>query len=255
MVNNTLIFQCRDEHGPIQIFEDGITRSLHFGSRSRQSAMLLLHPTILVLSYTRAILTSLLYMPMPKRVLILGHGGGSLLKFLLQHFHEMTIDVVELRQRVVDISHQYFQVPESHPRLNIHIADALHFVQGQAQPSSYDWIIVDAFTEQGLAESIHNSNFLPRCRELLTPTGILCLNIWTTHERSYQALLHQLQNSFAKEGIYQIPVRERGNSILMAMADPIQQNSDVLQKRAEELKQRFGIEFPTFINDIYQPNL
>lgn len=252
MNSNKLIYQCHDEMGPIQIFEDGITRSLHFGSRSRQSSMLLIDPTILVLSYTRAIQTSLIFHDNPKKILLLGHGGGSLAKFYLRHFPDSYLDVVELRQKVVDVSQQFFHVPQQHPKFRFHIADALQYIRDY-QHSDYDLIIVDAFTEQGLAESVHNDDFFKLCRQKLTDTGILCTNIWTSHAKTYQALLHQLARHFADDAIYQIPVRERGNSILMALSEPSSLSQAEIRQRSQNLHHRFGLEFPTFLQDIYRP--
>jgi len=251
MSRNKLIFHGSDELGPIQVFEDGITRSLHFGSRSRQSAMLLLDPTVLVLSYTRAILTALIYHPQPGNILILGHGGGSLAKYLLKHYPQSRVDVVELRPKVVNVSHEFFAVPERHPRLHLHIADALRYLQGDPG-RQYDLILVDAFTEQGLAETVHHDTFIRSCHRHLSPNGVLCINIWTSHERAYHALLYQLRQLFPEPGIRQVPVRERGNSILMASRLPLELTAE-LESRALSLHEQLGLEFPIFIQDMYAP--
>lgn len=51
--------------------------------------------------------------PEPKRGLILGHGGGSLAKWLAQVWPELEVDVVEFDPVVVRMAEQYF---EYHPR-------------------------------------------------------------------------------------------------------------------------------------------
>jgi spermidine synthase len=254
MSSNKLIYQTSDNFGPIQIFEDGITRSLHFGSRSRQSSMLLLDPTILVLSYTRAIQTSLIFQRYPQNILLIGQGGGSLAKFYLKHFPDCQLDVVELRQKVVDVSQRFFHVPQANPRLHFYIADASQFLR-QNDTKKYDLIVVDAFTEQGLAESVHHSDFFQNCRAQLTDSGMLCINIWTNHETSYRALLHQLAQYFPKTSIFQIPVRERGNSILMATPEEQLPCDEEIEQKARILYQYFGLEFHTFIKDMYRPLL
>ena len=84
-----VIHQSRDEHGTIEVVEDGAYRSLHFGSEPKQSSMELHNPIRLALTYTRAMTAALLFNDAPRSVLLIGLGGGSLAKFLLHHALEM----------------------------------------------------------------------------------------------------------------------------------------------------------------------
>ncbi|HEY0720688.1 MAG TPA: spermidine synthase, partial [Gammaproteobacteria bacterium] len=81
-----LVHRTQDEWGPIEVVDDMLHRSLHFGTEPKQSSMLLSDPLALVLSYTRAMTTALLFVPQVRRVLLIGLGGGSLAKFFLHHF-------------------------------------------------------------------------------------------------------------------------------------------------------------------------
>src|SRR5512138_3544669 len=80
-----LVHRTQDELGPIEVVEDTLYRSLHFGTEPKQSSMLLGDPLALVLSYTRSMTTALLFVPQVRRVLLIGLGGGSLAKFILHH--------------------------------------------------------------------------------------------------------------------------------------------------------------------------
>ena len=73
----TVIYESSDEMGPLEIIEDGFTRSLHFGSEPKQSSMDLNDPYRLTLLYSRAMVTSLLFHATPRRALLIGLGGGS----------------------------------------------------------------------------------------------------------------------------------------------------------------------------------
>ena len=96
--HGTVIHRSQDSRGVIEVVDDGCTRSLHFGNAVRQSAMDLNRPEYLVLTYTRAMMSCLLFKPTPCKVLLIGLGGGSLAKFLLHHIPNCTIDAVELRE-------------------------------------------------------------------------------------------------------------------------------------------------------------
>ena len=106
-----LLYQTTDEYGVIEVVDyKKIIRSLHFGNATQQSGMYLYNPVTLLHPYTQAML-SCTALQAPERVLILGVGGGSMIKFLLHHFHQVEIDAVELRQAVVDTAHDYFDLP------------------------------------------------------------------------------------------------------------------------------------------------
>ena len=70
-----IIYSCADEYGPIAVVEEATSRTLHFGSTARQSTMYLNDSVRLALSYTRCMLAGLLFVPPPRRVLVLGLGG------------------------------------------------------------------------------------------------------------------------------------------------------------------------------------
>lgn len=121
--SGTLIHCQRDAEGPIEVIEAHGVRSLHFGTEPRQSAMALATPDRLELSYLRAMLVGLVFVPDPRRILVLGLGGGSLVRFLLQHYPQAHIDAVESRAALVEVARTYFGLPEQ-PALRVRIADA-----------------------------------------------------------------------------------------------------------------------------------
>ena len=119
MDDNGLVFSCHDEEGVIEVVDDLDTRALYFGTSARQSAMSREAPHRLVLSYTRSMLSGLLFTRKPRSALVLGLGGGSLPRFLMHVFPTCRIDVVERRAKVVQVAHDYFHLARS-PRLRTH---------------------------------------------------------------------------------------------------------------------------------------
>ena len=63
--------------------EDGV-RSLHLGGDAIQSSIRLDRPDELALDYTRAMMAFLLFQPLPREVLMIGLGGGSMARYIHQ---------------------------------------------------------------------------------------------------------------------------------------------------------------------------
>lgn len=208
-----LVYLGRDEYSVIEVVESGRERHLHFGTESRQSSMLLHHPVSLALSYTRAMLAGLLLCDEPQRVLLLGLGGGSLVRFLHHHFPELQIDVVELRPAVVEIAHQWFGLPQDE-RITIHIDDASAFMRGRSVElhGNYDLILVDVFDAVGIAPGVGSGHFFAMCRERLCRTGVVSINLWCEDELSVDDYLDELQHQLGGNRL-RLPVEGRANLI------------------------------------------
>ena len=96
---------------------------MHFGSKARQTTMLLRDPVELALVYTRCMLSGLLFTSPPRSVLILGLGGGALARFCRQHGPQCRIAAVEKRALVVELAREYFALP-SDDRFAVEVAAA-----------------------------------------------------------------------------------------------------------------------------------
>ena len=79
------------------------TVTLSFEGTLIQSCMRVADPDDLVLDYTRTMMGALLFNPKPRRVLMIGLGGGSMLKYLHRHVPEADLTVVEISQSVIDL--------------------------------------------------------------------------------------------------------------------------------------------------------
>jgi spermidine synthase len=174
----------------------GNRRTLEFAPDDIQSEMLLSRPDALVLAYTRAMMCFALFVPRPRHILMVGLGGGSLVKFCHRHFPDCRITVIELRADVIALRAQ-FQVPPDDERLTVIHADAAAWLAAQAasgRPEA-DVIIVDGFDRAGLPEDLANTGFYHDCRALLLDGGVLVANVFTYDPR-YRAVLDALDRTF-----------------------------------------------------------
>jgi spermidine synthase len=245
--HGTVIHHSQDSHGTIEVVDDGYTRSMHFGNAIRQSAMDVSRPEYLVLTYTRAMMSSLLFGPSPRRVLLIGLGGGSLAKFIWHHFPQCNIDVVEHRELVVKLAHGYFFLPEEQ-RLRIHIADGTEFVQRQAHssPGSYDLILIDAYNDAGMDDNMAEQLFLQACHLLLSADGLLAINLWGRDQPRYSRVLRTLQRCFATKPLL-LPAEGTTNIIAMASRRANYKNTlKATEARAKLLEDLTGVELVRF---------
>lgn len=150
------------------------TVTLSFEGTLIQSCMRLEDPEDLVLDYTRTMMGALLLNPTPSRVLMIGLGGGSMLKYLHRHVPGADLTVVEISQSVIDLR-DAFHIPPDDARLRTLCDDGAKFMV--RPPQAYDLILVDGFTGEGIAEALCSSSFYKHCRKALTPEGLLVANV------------------------------------------------------------------------------
>jgi len=113
--------------------------------------------------------------PGPKRVLIIGGGDCGTLREVLKHSTVEQADQVELDERVTRVAEQFF--PElceknADPRARLHFSDGIQWV-ADAQPDSYDVIIVDSTDPVGPAAGLFSETFYMNCFRALRPRGIV----------------------------------------------------------------------------------
>jgi spermidine synthase len=252
-----MIYQTEDKDGVIEVSEENGIRSLHFGSFAQQSAMQLKHPNQLHLDYAKAMMSWLLFQEVSDDdILLIGLGGGSLAKYMLQHFPNCRVEAVEYRAAVAEIAHDYFGLPRDN-RLNVVIDDGARYVKERLnlQREFYSVIMLDAFDSQGMAEALCNQEFFAACQTMLKKDGILVVDLWNTKEQFTQ-LFSWLGNLFEAKLLF-LPVHGMVNVIgLFFHEDTPIYSRKALQKRAIQLEKTYRLPFKQFLKDLiaYNPN-
>lgn len=248
----TVIVTQRDDEGLLEVIDRDGVRSLYFGTGACQSSMTLDDPTALTLGYTRNMLAALLFQTAPKKILLIGLGGGSLARFLLHHLPATQLDCVETRPAVVELAHRYFQLPD-HALLKIHIGDGATFV-ANCPERQYDLILIDAFDSIGVHPSVCRPEFHRAARRALAPNGVLSMNLWITPGAPYDSLLKIVAAGFAGQ-ILRLPVEHRTNLIALGLDKPhTRQDLKSLRELAQELAARYGLDFPKQLRSIRHHN-
>lgn len=246
------LYRTQDDSGIVEVIEDGVTRTLYFGSRAKQSSMLLDNPQVLVLSYTQAMTAALLFQPMPRRVLLLGLGGGSLACFLHHHFPDCEIHAVEQRPAVVEAARNFFCLPAD-PRLHVHTGGALDYL-ARADAECFDLILVDIFSAMGMDGELGEADFFAHCRQRLAPGGVLSVNLWATRPGVCRQHIKRL-SQVCDGQLLELPLSDCGNLIALGLSQafPVRR-LNTLKTAAEALFQRFGIDYPGYLDRLRRRN-
>lgn len=249
-----LIYRTISDEGVIEITQEQQQRSLYLGSDAKQSSMDLTQPHRLVLSYTRAMMSCLLFCPAPHTILLLGLGGGSLARFLRHHFPGCVIDAVELRADVVRLAHAYFTLPEP-PNLEIFVAEAQAFLnRRQGRFERYDLIQVDAFNHDGVAETVKTEAFINACRKRLKQEGVFTINLWDQAPDEVRRTSDIIEQAFGNN-ILRLPVIDKGNLIIHAAPDKdTLQLASACKSTARRLEAALEMEFNGLLRQLRRAN-
>lgn len=251
-----VVHQAQSDEGVIEVVDLGNERSLHFGTYPRQSTMSLDTPHTLELTYTQSMMACLLLNSSPRRALVIGLGGGSLTKFLLHHYPNCSIDVIEFRQDVIDVAHQYFQLPRDNERLTIIKGDGYDelqsiFFSGNAE---YDLVLADAYDHEGMADTVRGQAFFDACAGVLTEEGVLSVNLWGSDKALFNQSMARINRSFNNQTMI-LPVENKGNVIGLASKQVLSTSElKKLKPTVEQMEHKLGINLPKALHDLIRQN-
>ncbi len=172
------LYRTHDEYGAITVLDNGNKRYLAFSEGDEQSCQLLTHPFQLQHDYAQAMLLALLFKH-PKSIVLLGVGGGCLASALHRAIPDLTLQLVELRPKVLEVAYRYFQLPQCE-RVEVFIEDASEFIDSDER-ERVDILFSDLYSPEGLDLQQTQHWFIERCSQLLTDDGWLVLNCWQMH--------------------------------------------------------------------------
>lgn len=240
-----LLLEISDEYGRIQIIEAGAYRFLEFGDGAEQSCVFMPDPAWLEYDYTRAMLIGGLAHPRPETALFLGMGAGTLIQSCLQLLPLEDVEVIEIRESVIDLARNWLKFPVEDERLTLRVGDALQLLPSA---ETADLIFVDLYTEKGPASGHLAWQFLEQCQSKLNPNGWLIINQWGTD--AGPPLGAALLRGLFHRHYWECPVSE-GNVILMVPAN-LDQNLDLslLRQQSLALQERLGYSLDSLIDGI-----
>lgn len=228
------------------VLENGGLRALHFSLGFVQSVMVIDNPAVLALAYAQRMMAVLLFNPRPRRITMLGLGGGSLASFCHRHLPAADLTALEIDPHVIALR-ALFGVPPDDERFRVVAGDGVRWIADAS--TRCDVLLVDAFGADGVARELLETDFYAHAHRHLGGRGILVMNV--AGERSgYAAHVARLLEVF-DERVIAIPVREDGNHIVFAFRDPaFAPRWHWMRSQALTLQSRLGLDFPAFAQQL-----
>jgi spermidine synthase len=228
------------------IVDNGRRRFLHFGFGAIQSAMELGDPQRLALAYTRKMMAFLLFNSAPKRILLLGLGGGSLAKFCYANLPGASLTAVEMNSDVIRMRDE-FGVPADNRRFRVINAEGAAYLS--ASRHRKDVILADACDGKGTAANLDTVEFYRNARSRLLAGGILVVNLCGDRQ-SMAAHLSKLRQVF-DDKLLTLEVQKDSNIIAFGFKGRRPDVSgEKFRKNADELGRRFQLDFPKYVRKI-----
>ena len=236
----TVIHTEKSLYRNIIVYEEDDQRCMSFSRRdqtARQTCQSLNDPDQFVFTYTRMMMGALYLNPHPRKILIIGLGGGVLPTALVKMFPDTRIDVVEIDPAVVKVARQFFGFNPDQ-RVQVFEEDGRVFVKRAGKSGrQYDLIMLDAFDHDYIPEHLLTQEFLFEVKALLTANGVLAANTFSSsrlyhHESTtYQAVFGSFYNLRAKLKNRIILIKMGG----LPPLDAIKANAVVLEERLKPL--------------------
>lgn len=166
----------------VEVYEKGGDRCMRFSRSklSRQSCINLTNPDLHVFHYTRMMMGALYLKPEPKKILVIGLGGGTLPKTLSRILPNAEIDSVEIDPAVTKVAKKYFGfLPSS--KIRVYEDDGRVFVKKAGKKGiKYDMVMLDAYDHEYIPEHLLTREFLTEVRKIMTNDGVLTANTHST---------------------------------------------------------------------------
>jgi spermidine synthase len=201
-----------------------------------ESVANLLDPDDLPLRYAQVMSVATVYPEAPKKVLMLGLGGGSISTYLGRFMPETAITTVEIDPGVIKAAKSYFGLLESE-RMRYLAGDGRVFLTRGGE--RYDLILLDAYRGGYVPVHLLTREFYTLVKERLTPGGAAAFNV---HDGSklYASTVKTLSEVFPGLDLYPTGM---GEVIAVATATPAP-DKESLERKGTALQERHRFRFP-----------
>ncbi len=226
------------------LVEDGKHRAMCFSiDGSIQSEMRIDDPDALVNEYTLKMMAFLLFCPRPRHVLMIGLGGGSLVKYCHRHLPATHVTAVEIDANVIALR-SHFRIPPDGSHLRVVHADGARYVADLVGSGARaDVLLVDAYDRHGIAPSVTEPVFLDHARRVLSDRGVFVMNL-AAYESDCAAHLRMIESVFG-EPVIPVTVGWGGNTVVFA--GPALRDRRCLAaapRRARRVQEKLALSFP-----------
>ena len=200
-----------------------------------ESVTNLVDPDDLPLRYAQVMTIATIYPAAPKKILMLGLGGGSISTYLGRFLPEAAITTVEIDPGVITAAKTYFGLRETE-RMRYRAGDGRVVLNRNSE--LYDLILLDAYRGGYVPFHLLTREFYSLVKQRLAPGGAAAFNV---HDGSklYASTVKTLGEVFPVLDLYPTGL---GEVIAVATVSPL--DKETLARKAAELQERHGFRFP-----------
>ncbi len=132
------------------------------------------------------------------KTLVIGGGGYTFPRYVMETMPEAKVDVVEIDPKVTQVARQYLGLKE-YPNLRAIHMDGRQFVSEKAAPGSYDLVVQDAVNDLSVPAHLMTKEYNDAVKAVLRPGSAYLLTIIdsVSDGKLWKAAMATLKESFA----------------------------------------------------------
>ena len=178
-------------------------------------------------------------------VLILGMGTGTYATQVLKYFDNVNVEGVEIDDKITDLAHKYFELPE---KAKVTTYDGRAYLA--AIDKKYEVIMVDAYQDITIPFQMSSTEFFNMVKEHLNPGGVMVVNMNMYSDDNESTINRYLADTISSvfDNVVTVKVQNSTNKELFAT-----DNAEFMNRFAENSK-REGDEKLREMMDIVEAN-
>ena len=252
MDDSTKNFKINTKYNSIHLVNHQGRLELRSQDKSLQSVINLDKPHHLELRNLEHLMSVLLFVAAPQRILMLGTAAGSLLHFLRYHYPQAHITAVDVDDELIEQLLELEILPPADDRLAYICADARQIIQHNEQ--SFDLVIVDVFNGAQSPSWLLETASIRQLYDLVSINGALAFNLLIDSDHDFRLFNRAVRQQFQQQTLC-LPVDGLENKIVYGVrSKPAAIDMTSNMRKALELSAQLDIDFMPILSLIYNTN-
>jgi spermidine synthase len=243
-----------------QVVENAAWRTLVF-EHNHQSSMALDDPFETDIEYVEYFHLAMAVKPDALRTLVIGLGGGTVVKRMWRDYPQMRIDAVEIDEEIVQVAHDLFALPVD-DRIRVIVGDGRLFVESSVD--TYDIVIVDAFDDDRIPRHLTTEEFMREVRDHLAFDGAVVWNVIGSlagqNSKMFRSLYRTVSNVWRHVWVFPVGYSDdpsgAGHNIIVLASDAELSDEKLLARIASRVDGLVTVRaFHLFGEDLYRGSI